>query len=517
MFQPIISTMDSGTSPVLTASILVVVTIGLLLLKGQRNKLPHVNPIGIASLQFQKQLEFIKDGLKILERGRSKYLGQPFRMLTTNGELTVLPPEYANMIRNETGLSFAKAIVNDFSTHVPGFDPIAVIDHNSHVVQDVARKQLTKLLNTVTEPLAQETTFAVHHIFGNSLEWQQAPLADSILNLVARLSSRVFLGEELCRDEEWLAITKEYTVDGFRAAVELAIVPQFLKFLLPLFSSKCQVVRRKANRAREIITPVIENRRALKNKARLEGKPIPSFNDALDWGETETKGMKYNPADFQLTLAFAAIHTTSDLLCKTLGLLAEHPDSFKPLREEMITVLKQDGWKKSALYNMKLLDSTLKEAQRVRPNSLLSMRRVATKDVKLQNGFTIRRGENSMVDARASQDPTIFPEPEKFDIYRFLRMREQPQGANKAQLVATSPEHIHFGHGTQACPGRFFAANEMKIALCHLLLKYDWELAPGSTSEPVNFGVDFSVNPETQIRFKRREIVDIDLESLVFD
>lgn len=44
----------------------------------------------------------------------------------------------------------------------------------------------------------------------------------------------------------------------------------------------------------------------------------------------------------------------------------------------------------------------------------------------------------------------------------------------------TAPEFLAFGYGRQACPGRFFAAHEVKLVICHLLLKYDWRLADGA-------------------------------------
>jgi cytochrome P450 monooxygenase-2 len=111
--------------------------------------------------------------------------------------------------------------------------------------------------------------------------------------------------------------------------------------------------------------------------------------------------------------------------------------------------------------------------------------------------------------------PEVHSHPEKFDIYRFLRMREEPGLANKAQLVSTSPEHLAFGHGMHACPGRFFAANEIKLALCHLLLKYDWKLAPGTSVKPMCRGLMMSVNPESKLLFRRRK-EELDLESLDF-
>lgn len=55
--------------------------------------------------------------------------------------------------------------------------------------------------------------------------------------------------------------------------------------------------------------------------------------------------------------------------------------------------------------------------------------------------------------------------------------RHNPQAG---QLVAATADFPAFGYGHHACPGRFFAAHEVMIMMCHLLLKYDWKVADGA-------------------------------------
>ncbi|EQB54545.1 cytochrome P450 [Colletotrichum gloeosporioides Cg-14] len=298
--------------------------------------------------------------------------------------------------------------------------------------------------------------------------------------------------------------------------MKLTFVPRPLRPLLHWFLPDCRLVRQQLAQARALINGVIEQRRAAKREAAAKGEEAPSYNDAIEWAEMECKGQAYDAAVFQLTLSFAAIHTTTDLLAQTMLFLANQPELITPLREEVVQVLKAEGWRKTALYNMKLMDSALKETQRMKPNSMFQMRRLATKDITLDEGITIRRGERLVVDASAMKDPKIHGEDvDTYDIYRFRRMREEPGKMHKAQLVTTSPEHLAFGHGQHACPGRFFASNEVKVALCHLLLKYDWKLAPGNTADPFVVGVARQINPKTVIMFRRRK-EELDIDSLDF-
>lgn len=319
----------------------------------------------------------------------------------------------------------------------------------------------------------------------------------------------------------------------------LKFVPRPLRPLLHWFVPDCKLVRQYLAQASALISPVVEKRRAAARKAADEGAEMPEYNDAIEWAETECKGQAYDAAIFQLTLSFAAIHTTTDLLAQTMLFLANEPELITPLREEMVQVLKAEGWRKTALYNMKLVDSAFKETQRTKPNSMCKfllylvvgreaqrcrltgwglidqMRRMATKDVTLDEGITIRRGELIVVDASTMKDPKIHKDVDRYDINRFRRMREEPGKMHKAQLVTTSPDHLAFGHGQHACPGRFFASNEVKVALCHLLLKYDWKLAPGNTTDPFVVGVNRQINPKTVIMFRRRK-EELDIDSLDF-
>lgn len=71
----------------------------------------------------------------------------------------------------------------------------------------------------------------------------------------------------------------------------------------------------------------------------------------------------------QLALALTAIHTTSSALTRVIFDLCQHPEWVEPLREEVRRVLAEDGgeWRKSTLLKMRLMDSVLKESQRISP------------------------------------------------------------------------------------------------------------------------------------------------------
>lgn len=130
---------------------------------------------------------------------------------------------------------------------------------------------------------------------------------------------------------------------------------------------------------------------------------------------------------------------------------------------------------------------------------------MVTKPVALSDGTVLPAGSQIMVCDDRSFDPQIFSEPEKFDATRFLHLREQPGQENYHQFVTPSPTHMAFGYGQHACPGRFFASNEVKIALCCMLLKYDFRLVPGEpASKALEFETATTCDPRLRIQVRRR-------------
>lgn len=215
------------------------------------------------------------------------------------------------------------------------------------------------------------TCLEIIGLISTILEWHSIDFKDTILQLVARVSSRVFLGELLCRDEEWLRITRDYTTSSFIAAEELRLWPAPLRPVVHWFLPKCGELRALVRKAREVVRPILEERQRQKmNPPQTESEKAKVFDDAIEWFETAANGRPYDPISAQLLLSTAAIHTTTDLTCQTLTKIAQNPEILAPLRKEIADVLQEHGWKKTALYEMKLLDSVIKEGQRTKPSSI---------------------------------------------------------------------------------------------------------------------------------------------------
>jgi cytochrome P450 len=470
---------------------------------------PMVNPSSDFEIVGKtRRKDFALNGTSYFNQGVESYPGKPFKVMADYGELHVLPAKWAHDIRNEPNLHFMKTVHEDFHADYAPFKPFAAGTADDALLQSVARGQLTRYLNKVTEPLSAETKFALDLTYGAPTDWQEFPLKENLLDIVSRISSCVFLGDKLCRNEEWLEITKSYTVLAFLAAAELRLYPKWLRGIAQLYLPKCRELVNAIDRARTLISAIVQERRMLAS----QGKYQPTHTDAIDWFEEEAAGRPYDPVLCQMILSTAAIHTTSNLANVTMLNLAQHPGLVQEVRQEIIEVLSVDGWKKSSLYNLKLLDSVLKESQRLCRNSII-MNRVATADVSLPDGSILRKGERAVVSTSGMIDPEIYDDPLKFDPYRFVRLREQEGKQNQAHLVSTGPGHLGFGHGKHACPGRFFASNELKVLFCHIVMKYDFRLPKDYTPRTRDVAGVKTSDPASRVLLKARK-PEIDIDAL---
>lgn len=155
------------------------------------------------------------------------------------------------------------------------------------------------------------------------------------------------------------------------AAAQLRLWPEILRPLAANFLPKCHKIRQQLEEAKKIIMPVIKERYEAREAAIKEGRPAETYHDAIQWLDENSQGQKaFHPAAMQLALSTAAIHTTTDLLTQTILDLCGREDLIQELRKEIIEVLGADGWDKSTMYKLKLMDSVIKESQRVKPMAI---------------------------------------------------------------------------------------------------------------------------------------------------
>lgn len=374
----------------------------------------------------------------------------------------------------------------------------------------------------------QEVARAVDDELGQCKDWESTRIYQKLLRIVAIVSGHIFLGPELCRREEYLYASINYTVDLFAAVRKLkawnSLVRPFVQYFVPELAK----IAEHRKKAREFLLPVIRERReTMKNGGEVA-------DDMLQWMINKADEFKVSDeelADTQLTLSLASIHTTTMTTTNTLYEMVDHPEVIEEVRNEIKQVLKEGNgvFTIRALFDLKLMDSVMRETQRVAPirqsmpinshclqisswRSQAAFPRYVSKAVTLNNGIHIPAG--SILETPhvpVLQDPTLYANPEKFDAHRFVDLRESKvpdllhyKNREQYQFIAVTKENMSFGYGAHACPGRFFAANEIKLIIARMLLQYDMRAPKGTTMLPrIRSGGALQIDPRLQIEFRR--------------
>ncbi|KAJ3556908.1 hypothetical protein NP233_g11870 [Leucocoprinus birnbaumii] len=339
-------------------------------------------------------------------------------------------------------------------------------------------------------------------------DWQSISAYDTLMHIVCRTSNRYFVGLPLCRDPGYRSLNETFTID---VAVSARIINRFPNFLKPLVGQYLTTVPKSVKRALEYLGPTLEERLAQEKLHGPEWAERP--NDLISWLlETTTQDYHRTIRDLVLrilTVNFAAIHTSTMTLTHSVYDLAVHPEYVKEMREEAEKILEEDGWTKPAMQRMRKIDSFLKESQRLNSIGNMLMTRKTLKDWSLSDGTLIPAGTFvGIANDAMNKDEDAFPEATTFKGFRFADMRDGDGELDgiKHQMVSLSLDHVVFGHGRHACPGRFFAVNEIKAMFAHILLNYDIQLENGSMKRPENFCVEANIIPNTKAKvlFRKR-------------
>lgn len=191
-------------------------------------------------------------------------------------------------------------------------------------------------------------------------ECYSMPLFSSVTDLITSSTSRVFVGPELCQNEEWLRTATGYTLDVHKASEELFTYPAIVRPLVVLFLRSYRQLRGRFGVARRLLLPAFKERTS---------KNGIGNQDMLQWLVDAAQGRDSEPDRLvkrMLFLNMAAIHTTATTATNMLLDPCARPEYIDILRQEMTTAIQEDGGiKPSTLPKLKKLDSFMRESRRL--------------------------------------------------------------------------------------------------------------------------------------------------------
>ncbi|KAF3940542.1 hypothetical protein ABW19_dt0207875 [Dactylella cylindrospora] len=465
--------------------------------------------------------------------------GKTFMIHGIEGDMVLLPPsaiaETKNLPTNVIDIRAAKTLCLPYT-----FDKY-VDEDLFHV--GIIKKDLTARLNHMTPLIVEELDLSMKHYISKLASepdaegWQSVGIFDLVVKVVARTSHRIFIGEEICREEGFLEAAVSYAVGVIPTALALNCLPTFSWPIVgPIITYPLSVLRR---RVRKHLEPIIKKRLA---DIRSEFPESERPNDFLQWTleASIARGGGYLSMDAisnrMLTVAFAAIHTTSlsgtnafyDLAYNAHQTPAGEKNAMDVIREELMTVFPPPHeFNKRYMQQLYNLDAFLKETGRLGLSGAIHSDRIVTtpSGITTSNGIFLPKGTAFSFPQHAKiTDEDIYENATEHKYTRFYRgdlgpVNKETSDSNREEttdekgtsdrkldryMVTITDDYPIFGIGLHACPGRFFAANELRILVAWLLLRY--EIKPiEKKPEGFKFTYNAIVDSKAHLQIRKRK------------
>ncbi|PSR80516.1 cytochrome P450 [Coniella lustricola] len=503
----------TGRLPVIAAAILVCAAAYLLPRLANLVRLYNIPVVGKEIGGEEKRRNaYLAGARKLYNDGYKKFKDTAFRISTSRtSSVIVLPPKYLPELSKlpDTVLSMTAAVDESMETKY------LKIDTYIPVVPHLITRQLTPALIRLNPMISREVSELLKIEIPPSDDWKEYNAHDKLLRIITQVSGRLFVGPELSRNETYIDTAINYTMDVMKGQ---RAVQKMRPWKRPFMVSKMPEIKnlyKRIDEADAFLAPLVTLRKKMTSEGFEGERPDDMLQWLIDAQEKFDDPVSRDTAKVQLGLTFAAIHTTTLTAMNAFYNLAASQEFVGVLRQEIEQVLADnDGlFTSRALQAMKKLDSFLKETLRMNPATMAAFQRKVLQPFSLTNGQQIPAGVTVEVPAVAVNfDPTIFPEPERFDPLRFTKVVEQAAGSEGTkfaalnQFVSVNQNSLTFGYGRHACPGRFFAANEIKMLIGHTVLHYDIKLVDGVSDRYPNleFAHMSIPDPSKNLLFRKR-------------
>ncbi|RAK80338.1 cytochrome P450, partial [Aspergillus fijiensis CBS 313.89] len=476
------------------------------------------------------RIAFYFYGRDQIAQGYKKYKDRAFRLLTTDGDLVVLPLKYLWEIEHlpMTTLSATRArhkiLLSECTDVVRGSTNV------SRAVAEMSQQDHQHIAMQFNDEVHKALYVEVPRCHPD--KWTPVNLYKLVLKLISRATARFTVGEELYLNELWLETVPSYTSDSLTTIILLRPVPQFLRALVARLLPSLRRARARARWAQtELLIPTIRSRQHKEVHDSAYQKPQDLMQRIMD---TATTNFDRDPANIaqalMSTITISIVHPLTNLVTHAVydaltqgqgqGQGQQTIDPLRTETERILSLLEHDDESGLILRPYQcLMDSFLREVLRWNP---LSERDTEPLTLPALTQIAFPAGP-------LSRDAAMIPHAERFDPFRWTRdplevlpllrpdtidPRLRRAVAFDTGLADSSPVNLHFGWGkdkdraaaARTCPGRHLAARLAALALGGLLVRYDLRLFPGERRRrPANLGAGELVFPNPGVRVLVRE------------
>ncbi|GIC87506.1 cytochrome P450 [Aspergillus udagawae] len=444
-----------------------------------------------------------------MEEGTRKFPDRPF-VLSLLDPTVILPHHVIDEVKSlpETRVSI------EANNHRRFFGEYTLMGAKSDELVASVKQNLTRNVGALIPELIEEIAHATPTVIDVSPRSPSVtlPVYNTMLRYIALLTGRTVVGLPLSRSEEWVSSSINYAVESMEAGHQLRAYPASIrKWLGPFLPRVRKVKEHQLRICRMLEGLLVEQQRSFNPKESLDNERGRLASWLLQHYDSPSEVPVQVLCKDHILALFAGIHIATNAVTQVLIDLAARPEYQTPLLEEIESVLgKADERRDTTLADiarMSKLDSFIKESLYVNPpGGVVTLMRETTAPLRPSCGPLLPKG-TLIAFANNRFDMSTVPShnPDDFDGFRHARLRNAGTGESKYQLLTPSSESLTWGYGIHACPGRLFAATEIKLIVIHLLTRFQLRLG-SHRNRPPSSSYDFQImpDPKAQITFTSR-------------
>ncbi|KAI0477879.1 cytochrome P450 [Xylariaceae sp. FL0804] len=446
----------------------------------------------------------------ILDEGARRHPDSPYLINYSGFESVVFPHSMWNEIKR---VPPSKASAMYYFTHVL-LGGWRLLGTDTSAIHKSIGVDLTRAVPVRVQAHQESARRACESSLGCSPEWKSFPMYWTLQAIVARANAAGLVGPELGNDPRWLRAVQAFPmamVFGiyfsslppriFRPLVTLVVfLPAWILYwyqrmlLRPMVHHDVLEYEKKSGE---------EERRELLQAAPSKKFPMTAW--LLSRYEDQERTPQQVAHDF-IVASFESTPSTSMSFYLIMSELVTRPELVDELRDEMMEVMVDGQLPQSNLSELRKLDSFMRECARCNPFGYMALFRRLREPVKLSNCPELPAGTVLCVDVhQVPWSKKLWENPSEFDPWRFLKLRELPGREQRHQYTSLGSDTPGWGDGPQACPGRVFAGNTIKVTLVNLIMNYEFRL-PEKAEKPQRFTMpNGSSRPDMQARIMFRQ------------
>ncbi|RIB23040.1 cytochrome P450 [Gigaspora rosea] len=436
----------------------------------------------------------IYDAENFLKEYRKKY-GEPFSLYVFGSVTTFTGVDSTpEVLRNSD--------VFDFNTGSNKLFPIADVfkkftDCTPSYMSRVVHEHVSGKISVYTSRMQKELVSGIEKFIGDCKEPKViGNIKETMSRIVAKPIANVILGDEGAKFEDIIVsfTTPERELEKMRFAPGfLLFIPSIYKFItmIPLKFGWNPLTQRR-DLFVQLCKPIIEER--ICQRKQLGEKYIQK-DDLLDCFLSDSGTDVIDKSNFNL-------ENQSNKLD-----YGRRPELRNELYEEQLKIHNEsNGYLSTEDVNKKMikLDCFLKESFRYSSDIATLPHTVVGDSYTFSNGTTVPKDRDVYL---YSNDIAFNNKFFRETSNEFQSKRHITSFSNSTTVHSPATKvdrsFITFEGGKHACPGRFFAVNEIKMCLHKLILKYNISTESGKIVSPITMS-SFKVLPSVGLTFENR-------------